>query len=245
MNEFRYRERIYGGYVSARPESLAPMTLAGLKPREAYLNRLIDDHFPADRQSAILELGCGHGALVHFAQQKGYTRMEGVDGSAQQVDAALRLGIRQVRCADVMDTLRATPDASRDAIVAFDLIEHFTRDELIALVDEARRVLRPGGRWIIHVPNGESPFGSRILYGDLTHELAFTRTSISQLLLSSGFSRIDCFEDQPIAHSAASLARLVLWKGFRAVLRLYLVAETGSVDRHHLFSQNLLAVAIR
>lgn len=245
MTEFRYRERIYSGYVSARPEALAPPTLDGLRPRQAYLDKLIDAHFPSDRGSVMLELGCGHGALVHFAQRKGYMRMEGVDGAAQQVEAAIRLGIRHVRCADVMETLRATADGSLDAVIAFDLIEHFTRDELIGLVDEVHRVLRGGGRWIVHVPNGESPFGGRIRYGDLTHELAFTRTSISQLLLSSGFGGVQCFEDRPIAHSAASAVRWVLWHGFRAMLRLYLAAETGSVDRHHIFSQNLLAVAVK
>jgi SAM-dependent methyltransferase len=137
------------------------------------------------------------------------------------------------------------PDASLDVVVAFDVIEHFMRDELLGFVDEVRRVLRPGGRWIIHTPNAESPFGGRMRYGDLTHELAFTRHSIGQLLLSSGFSSVRCFEDTPVPHGVKSAARWVLWKLFRGVLRLYMAAETGDGDASHIFTQNFLVVAER
>jgi len=128
-------------------------------------------------------------------------------------------------------------------VVAFDVIEHFTRDELLGFVDQVQRVLRPGGRWIIHTPNGESPFCGRMRYWDLTHELAFTRTSIIQLLLSSGFSNVQCFEDAPIPHGLTSAGRWLLWKAIRSGLRLYLAAETGDTASSAIFSQNFLTVA--
>ena len=114
----------------------------------------------------------------------------------------------------------------------------------IGLVDEVCRVLRPGGRWIIHTPNAESPFGMRVRYGDLTHELAFTRTSLAQLL-SSGFSQVSCYEDQPVPHGLKSAVRWALWKVFRTLLRLYVAAETGDSGRDAVFSQNLLCVAFK
>lgn len=150
-----YRSRIYNHYVQAREQALAPESVAGLAPRSHALRRLIEQHFPADRNSTVLDLGCGHGALLPFD-------------------------------------------------------------------DDVLRVLKPGGRWIIHVPNGESPFGGRMRYWDLTHELAFTRTSVAQLLLASGFSDVRCFEDQPVVHGAKSALRWLLWQGFRALLRLYI-----------------------
>jgi cyclopropane fatty-acyl-phospholipid synthase-like methyltransferase len=149
----------------------------------------------------------------------GYSNVRGVDGSPEQVAAARRLGINGVEQGDVMETLAQAPDKALDCVVAFDLIEHFTKDELIGLVDEVRRVLKPGGRWIIHTPNAESPFGSRMLFGDFTHELAFTRTSVSQILLSSGFSKVGCHEDRPVPHGLKSVGRLILWQCIRAILR--------------------------
>ncbi len=82
-------------------------------------------------------------------------------------------------------------------------------------------------------------------YWDMTHELAFTRTSLAQLLLSSGFADLRCFKDAPVVHGAKSALRWLLWKGFRGVLRLYVAAETGNAGGAHIFSQNLLAVATK
>jgi len=209
------------------------------------LKKLVREHFPPDVNATILELGCGHGALIHVARQMGYRNLHGVDVSSEQVAAAKRLGIEGVEQDDVMEALSAQGDRSLDCVVAFDLIEHFTKTELVGLVDEVCRVLKPGGRWIIHTPNAESPFGNRMLFGDFTHELAFTRTSLAQLLLSSGFSSVSCFEDQPVPHGIKSLARWVLWKVFRSALRLYVAAETGDSGRDSIFSQNLFCVAFK
>lgn len=245
MTDDSYRTRIYGQYVQARAQTLAPPTLTELAPRAPYLGRLVREHFPADRDTAVLDVGCGHGALIHIARQLGYRSVRGVDGSSEQVAAARRLGIKGMEENDLREVLRAQTDASLDVVVAFDVIEHFTREELLPFVDQVHRVLKPGGRWIIHVPNGESPFGGRMRYGDLTHEMAFTRTSLSQLLLSSGFSGVRCFEDAPVVHGAKSALRWLLWKGFRGTLRFYIAAETGDAGNEHIFSQNMLAVATK
>ena len=243
--ESNYRTRIYGAYVSARRQSLAPATLEGLKPRLPYLQKLIRQHFPHEQNAAILDLGCGHGTLIHLARQAGYRHLRGVDGSPEQVAAAKKLCIEGVEQGDIMETLSKEPAAALDCLIAFDLIEHFNLNELIALIDAVHRTLRPGGRWIIHTPNAESPFGMRMRYWDITHELAFTRTSLSQLLLSSGFSQVDCYEDQPVPHGAKSAIRWALWKVIRNFLRLYLTVETGDTGRDAIFSQNLLAVALK
>src|SRR5207249_2866244 len=129
-----------------------------------------------NKDAAILDLGCGFGALIHFASQLEYRNIRGIDTAPQQVEIAQRLGITDVEQGDLWTALEAQAEASLDVVVTFDVIEHFTRDELLCFVDAVARALKSGGRWIIHVPNGESPFSGRIRYGDLTHELSFTRT---------------------------------------------------------------------
>jgi len=240
-----YRQRIYDAYVQARDKPLAPETLAGLKPRLPYLKNLVRKHFPQDKDARILELGCGHGALLYVLTRAGYTHISGVDTSPEQVAAAQKLGINGVEQGDLMSKLRTTGDVTLDIVVAFDVIEHFTKSELIPLVDEVQRVLKPGGYWIIHTCNGESPFGMSSRYGDFTHELAFTRVSLVQLLMSSGFSGVSCFEDRPVVHGLKSAVRAALWVCLRAGLLFYVAVETGALDRQAVFSQNLLAVAVR
>jgi len=240
-----YRDRVYKHYVHARQESLAPQTVESLKPRAPYFKKLIREHFPPDKNAVVLDIGCGHGALIYFARKYGYANVTGVDRSPQQVAEANRLGVQGVRLGNLMDMLKSLPEASLDVAVAFDVIEHFTKVELFPFVDEVYRVLRKGGRWIIHTPNGEWPFASRIRYGDFTHELCFTRESLMQLLKSSGFSEIAFFEDTPIPHGLKSTARWLMWKTIRGILRFYLAAETGAAKRDCIFTQNFLTLAFK
>lgn len=240
-----YRSRIYGRYVHARTESLAPQTVAGLEPRLPSLRAMVKARFPADKGSAILDLGCGHGAIMHAARELGYGNLRGVDGSPEQVAAAEKLGIEGVELGDVKETISECDAASLDVVIAFDVIEHFKKDELLPFIDEVHRALKPGGRFIMHAPNGESPFGARMFFWDFTHELAFTRQSISQLLLASDYSGVECFEDIPVVHGFKSALRWGLWKLFRGMLRLYIAAETGDSGKRAVFSQNLLAVAVK
>ena len=243
MTSETYRTRIYSHYDKARQQPLAPVTIAGLNSRATYLRRMVQQHFPVDKAAKVLDVGCGHGALIYFATQLGYSQVQGVDGSMEQVAAARLLGIGGVAEGDLNQVLSALPDASLDVVVAFDVLEHFTREELLPFVDQVHRVLKPGGRWIIHTPNAASPFFGSVRYGDITHEMAFTTTSLNQLLLSSGFTRVNCFEDAPIVHGAKSALRWVIWQCFRGLMRLYSLAETGATGG--VFSQNLLAVAFK
>ena len=237
------RKRLYDAYVSGG-QSVAPETLEGLASRAPFLRHLVATTFPEDRDAKVMDLGCGHGALVHFAREAGYRDVRGIDVAAEQVEAARRLGIQGIEQGDLLTGLGELPAGSCDVVVAFDVMEHFGKDELLSLVDGVHRVLKPGGRWILHVPNGESPFVGSVLHGDLTHELAFTRDSLPQLLLASSYSEVRCFEDPPVAHGLVSSLRLIVWRLVSLVLRLVAAAETGS-GRGAIFTRNLLAIAIK
>jgi 2-polyprenyl-3-methyl-5-hydroxy-6-metoxy-1,4-benzoquinol methylase len=238
-----YRTRLLAQYVSTHTSVSG--AIAGLEQRRPYLDRLVRDHFPANRQAAILDLGCGHGAILWAASRAGYTNTAGVDASPEQVEAARQLGIKGVRQGALDAALAATPDASQDVVILFDLLHYFTSDEQFRIADQVHRVLRPGGRWIVHVPNGEALFGARMRYWDYLATGAFTRASIGQMLRTCGFADIRCFEDTPVVHGPASALRWAAWKLIRGVSRFVLAAETGETGRDAIFSQLLLAVAIK
>lgn len=138
-------------------------------------------------------------------------------------------------------TLQSQTDESADVVILFDFLEHLGKQELFDLLDEVHRILRRGGHCVLHVPNGEGVFGTRIFFGDLTHLQAFTRQSVEQLLSTLGFTHIECFEDRPIVHGPTSLIRRILWEMGTAPVRLLSIAETGSVGQ--ILSQNLIARA--
>lgn len=240
-----FRSRIYKNYVSARVQKLAPESINGLNSRAPYIKRIIQRHFPRDQDAKIVDLGCGHGAIIYFAQKAGYRQITGIDGSPEQVAVARNLGIKGVQEGDLIQGLSNIKDGSLDAVITFDVIEHFTREELMIFVDEVFRVLKPQAKWIIHTPNGESPFSGRIRYSDITHELSFTRISIAQLLFASGFTEVRTYEDEPVPHGLKSLIRMLLWKSIRMMLRFYIATETGDTAQDAIFTQNFLTIAIK
>jgi 2-polyprenyl-3-methyl-5-hydroxy-6-metoxy-1,4-benzoquinol methylase len=239
-----YRQKIYQYYSSKRLEKLAPDTVEGFAPRRPYFDKVIRDHFPADRQSRILELGCGHGAFLYSIHKAGYVNAVGINGSEEQVREAGRLGIPGVTKGDLIEHLSACKEESLDLIIAFDVIEHFSKDEISILVDHVYRILKKGGKCICHQPNSEGPFGNFMRDWDFTHEMGFTRQSIAQLFLSSGFSSIQSYEDKPVVHGIKSLGRFVLWEFFiRQIYRFVRIVETGNCDAGTIFTQNFLTVA--
>ena len=240
-----YRRRVYDAYVTGRNHPLAPSTIAGLRPRMPYLQAMVRHHFPPDRDASILDLGCGHGALLYAMREAGYRNGLGVDASPEQVAAAQALGISGVVQADIMQTLHDRSDASLDMVVAFDVIEHFSKEELLGFVDAVHRVLRPGGIWLLHVPNCEGPFGAFSRYNDFTHELAFSRFSLTQLLRTSGFASVSYYEDRPTPHGLVSSLRFVGWAVIRIALLAYVAIETGNWDPTAVFTQNMLVSAVR
>jgi SAM-dependent methyltransferase len=237
--------RIYHSYVSSGAADVDESGMDGLHSRVPYLRKLVRNYFPFNKSSKILDLGCGYGALLYVGAQEGFTNLTGVDLSIEQVEVAHKLGLTQVINADVLDFVGSAPTSAFDVVITFDFIEHLAKEDIITLIDHIHRILKDDGRWIIHVPNAESPFFGRILYGDFTHEIAFTQKSLSTLLRASGFSHVRCFEDAPVPHGLISAARLVMWKIIRSLLRLYIMAETGALGRECIFSQNILVVAQR
>jgi 2-polyprenyl-6-hydroxyphenyl methylase/3-demethylubiquinone-9 3-methyltransferase len=98
-------------------------------------------------QDSVLELGCGYGRVTRRLAEKA-GRVVGVDVSAESVAAARQLAGPDSRCEfHCMDALDlGFEDASFDAVVCIQNgICAFRVDEA-ALVAEALRVTRPGGR---------------------------------------------------------------------------------------------------
>jgi hypothetical protein len=133
-----------------------------------------------------------------------------------------------VRREDATEFVQHLPSGAYGIVSAFDFLEHLSRNEALALLREARRLLAPAGVMFIKVPNGASPAVGDMFFSDLTHESLFTPSSIAQLASLAGFSRCDVREVGPVPHGVRSAVRCALWKGARMWYRFLNAIETGS-----------------
>jgi len=237
-----WKSRFYEAYVSSGQAGDSGEEAESLfRSRKAYLNHIIARYMPRDAGARILEVACGPGALLYFLERAGYRNIAGVDVSEEQIAVAARLGILSATCSTLEDFLGAQQSASADRVLAIDILEHLSRPEIVEILGAIRRVLKPGGRCIAHVPNAEGLFGMKIRYGDFTHELAFTPKSASQVFRVAGFREVRCFEDKPRVHGPVSLVRRIIWDLGTLPGRLLLAAETGVT--HAVLSQNMMIEA--
>jgi SAM-dependent methyltransferase len=160
--------------------------------------RLFAEHFPDLAGLRILKTDLWDEAkntrILAWASRQG-ARAYGVDVSEPTViQARASFADDALRCA--VSDVRALPfcEASFDAIYSMGTIEHFEETE--RAVEEMARVLKPGGRAIVGVPNRHDPFLRPLLvtalqalglyaYGD---EKSYSRRSLRRMLERAGLS---------------------------------------------------------
>ncbi|PHS21653.1 MAG: hypothetical protein COA84_15410 [Robiginitomaculum sp.] len=135
----------------------------------------------------VLEIGFGSGGFMAWARDNGAS-IVGTEIQPRLLKAAKKADIKTLpaKFEDV-----AKENATRfDLIVAFDVFEHFTLDEIITRLRATEAMLRPGGHLLLRFPNGQSPFGLAPQNGDPTHKTALSRSIFEQLIQTMDFEII-------------------------------------------------------
>jgi len=191
--------------------------------------RRLRSWLPREASARFLDLACGCGEMLYALEREGFHHLTGVDICAEELENA-RLRVRAtLQCMDALVYLRAAASASFDCVSALNFLEHLDKDQLLLVLREVARILRPGGTLIAIVPNALSPFCGISRHWDLTHEWAFTPNNFQQLAKVTGFaSSIDYRECGPEVHGITSALRYVAWQGIRRAIGLFLLVETAS-----------------
>jgi SAM-dependent methyltransferase len=154
----------------------------------------------------IVDVGCGDGSATCLAKKlDACNTVIGVDWSATALARARARGLLVIQ-GGVDASGLPLPDSCADVVIMSELIEHLVDTD--AAVDEARRVLRPGGALLLSTPNlaawfnrgliglGIQPVFSEVslrgIYGRPGHEVAghlrlFTRRALVAFLADRGF----------------------------------------------------------
>lgn len=175
--------------------------------RQARMLADVLRHIPAP--AVIVDIGCGDGLATSVASNAspGH-RFVGVDWSADAVRQASARGLTLVRAGVEGPGLPLAPDAA-DVVIMSELIEHLVDTD--AALDEAWRVLKPGGTLLLSTPNlaawynrgllalGVQPVFSEVslrgVFGRPGSQVAghlhmFTRRALTGLLTARGFGSI-------------------------------------------------------
>ena len=210
--------------------------------------RLFTEHFPPLAGLKVFKTDLWDEAkntrILAWASRQGASAY-GIDISepiVTQAHTAFDAGPgRRHRLHAAVGDVRGVPfrDASFDAIYSMGTIEHFDETELA--VAEMARVLKPGGRAIIGVPNRHDPFLRPLLATGLQwvglygygYEKSYSRRALRQMLERAGLQVI---AETAILFIPGWLRMLVLachaWCRPLSVLTAALVRPFVFLDRH-------------
>lgn len=143
----------------------------------------------------VLDVGCGNGQNSLLAAAK-VKKVIGFDIDKTQLkiaeSEAIRRGLPNVRF-DYVSAAEKLPYDSKqfDKVIFLGVLEHLSKRENI--LQEIKRVMKPGGRLLLGVPNEMTGWKKLQMsvgvqhFTDPDHELEFTQQTISDLLAKTGF----------------------------------------------------------
>ncbi|MCS7184309.1 MAG: class I SAM-dependent methyltransferase [bacterium] len=166
-------------------------------------------YLPADKKAYILDIGCGRGIYVKFLQELGYKNCFGIDISQELVDLGISLGVKNLIVSDYRDFL-STRKEFFDMIISTQLIEHLNYEEALSFLKLCYESIKNNGSILIETINAEFLFFGISLYGDLTHKLAFTSSSLANLAKMAGFSNVSVFAAKIVYYDFNSFLRYLL-----------------------------------
>jgi SAM-dependent methyltransferase len=170
--------------------------------------------------AVIVDVGCGDGAATALAARGSPEhRMLGLDWSAAALRRAQARGLALIR-AEVEPAGLPVGSGRADVVVMSELIEHLIDPD--SVLEEVRRVLRPGGTLLLSTPNlaawynrGLLALGVQPVFTEVSlrgvfgrpgsqvagHLRLFTRGALVGLLAARGFCAIRvsgaCYHDVP------------------------------------------------
>jgi SAM-dependent methyltransferase len=129
--------------------------------------------------AVVLDIGAGYGEFINQVRARERHAVDLTDDLVRYFHSGVAL---HVHSCTFMPSLS---DESFDLVFASNVLEHLSRQEVVAALAEITRVLKPRGKLILIQPNFKYSVGA--YFDDYTHLQIYTHISLADLLAASGF----------------------------------------------------------
>ncbi|NOR69692.1 MAG: methyltransferase domain-containing protein [Methylomarinum sp.] len=145
---------------------------------------------------SVLDLGSGRCEWLELLRDSGISA-QGVDMNPCSVEIGIQRKLN-IEVGDIFNYLSQIPEESFGAVTAFHVIEHLNWKDQLILIQEAYRVLNPGGVLIIEWPNPESIYvATKNFWIDPTHIKLVPQELLSFMAEFTGFEQIEIKRFRP------------------------------------------------
>jgi 2-polyprenyl-3-methyl-5-hydroxy-6-metoxy-1,4-benzoquinol methylase len=243
MLMYQYRKLLYQNYFESQAGRRLPQEQLhlNLKREMRLFQREIIPHIQHQKSASVLDIGCGYGSLVAAFQASGYELSQGIDISPDMVNTALKLGISGITQADILPFMQQHTQAF-DVITGIDIIEHFSKDELVALLQAVKMSLKPGGVAVFRTPNVDAAFFTLYSYGDFTHENYMNASAAKQVMLNCGFTSVNIYPScMKVSGFLKEALRKISWSWWM-ILYKWQIFASGRSASGIIFTPNMVIV---
>jgi SAM-dependent methyltransferase len=158
------------------------------------------------------------------------------------IKIANEFGVSEAKLGDLNEFLK-DKIAEYDVVTGMDIIEHFTKDELLSLIETIKKVLKPSGRVIFRTPNLDATFGNIYANGDFTHENYLNKNSAMQVMMAMGFKNVEVLPSYLFVDGFfKELIRKLVWKMFLLKYKIELFASARTY-KNTVFTPNMIIIA--
>jgi SAM-dependent methyltransferase len=148
----------------------------------------------------VLDIGCGRGEFLELLRDAGISG-RGLDLNLEMVEICRARGL-DVAHGDALTHLRTLADESLGGLFAAQVVEHLPPDYLLAFLNEANRVLRPGAAIALETVNVACWYAFFQSYiRDITHARPLHPETLQYLVTASGFTSAEVHFRVPVPHA--------------------------------------------
>jgi len=186
--------RYYADWYSHKPiDEVREESVSGAFNRYvAWMRlRMLERTGRLERGSRVLDIGAGFGAQLQYLIRRRGVAATALDFDAAVTEHSLIKDVGDVRTGDLLDA--GFEADSFDVVTLYQTLEHVYRPK--ATLEEVRRILKPGGRLVVEVPDYGAPW--RKVFGRYwfatmvpVHLHHFTRGSLRRVIAAAGFEPV-------------------------------------------------------